>query len=147
MHKLQLINFNFSFYFFNFLGSVFNSTKLTNFFCWKSTFSAQKNSKIAKFHHEKNQWSKGSFIFCVQILVVFQAQRVIASVSMVYRGAHGINQCPVGLRTRLITIQGLGRLSNLNFDGYHFTWNSHPLRTEGPYTYEKTALCVARPQP
>jgi hypothetical protein len=78
---------------------------------------------------------------CVQILVVFQAQRVITSVRMLYRGVRGINQCPVGLRTRLITIQGLGRLSSLSFDGYHFTWKSHPLRTKGPYTYENCTEC------
>jgi hypothetical protein len=143
MHKLQHINFNLL-YLFLIFWAQFSTPQNSQFILLKIHISPKK------FQNSKNSQWKESLIkrilhICVQILGVFRAQRVITSVRMVYRGAHGINQCPVGLRTRLITIQGLRRLSSLNFNGYHFTWNSHPLRTKRPYTYENCTDC--RPPP
>jgi hypothetical protein len=89
------------------------------------------------FQNSKNSPWKESLIkrilcICVQILVVFWAQRVITSVSMVHRGAHGYQPVLGRYQGRVDTHPGVP----VDYQVWTptvitFMWKSRPFRSKG----------------
>jgi hypothetical protein len=84
---------------------------------------------------------------CVQILVIFQAQREITSVSMVYRGAHGYQLVSGGSQNKVDNHLGLRSSIKPELQWLSLYMNLSPFENKGSLHIWELHWVSATPNP